>query len=39
MGVEVDDGEIGNALAESADDGQRDGVIAAEADGAEVVVE
>ena len=39
FGVEVDDGEIGDALAEGADDGQRDGMVAAEADGAQVVVE
>src|ERR1700690_38990 len=37
MGIEVDDGEIGNAFAEGTDDRQRDGMIAAEADGPQVL--
>jgi hypothetical protein len=39
MGVEVNDGQVGDALAEGANDGQGDGMIAAEADGTEVLVE
>ena len=39
VSVEVDDGQAGNALSEGADDGQGDGVIAAQADGPQVVVE
>ena len=39
MGVEVDDGEFGNTLPEGSNDGQCDGVVAAEADRAEILVE